>query len=1134
MTVKTDQISEEMKASLFRKALERLLRENKDAPDAKLNEFLYKLFKTICEYSTDESRAIGMQFSTLFSQIAYLGEAFHLKGWFTYSLHTYRKESESRKRKFTDKELTELGIFCIENLIRVIFEGKAPEQPNETAGFAQKLHLRKLEKEKSTFKKHMRVYLSSIDDPGEVKVIAEDYPAEPLTLKYNDIEQDESLAQLIEYLSNTKNSLPTTLSLVNVKVIDEKEAIPEAIVWQPDYLIDVTTISECFDGNEFKAVKYITHRFLSTENNPYILAGLITNYFLDQLLINPNLTYNELLKESFKLYPIPYTAMTAENLETCIDRIKQAFYILRETIHKDLKQIIRDESSYKLEPSFIAPPYGIQGRLDLLSLSDKQINIVELKSGSPFRPNSYGLSYNHYVQTLLYNLLIEYAYMENRPGTSESVKAHILYARQTDNPLRYAPRVNALLMKALNMRNRLLMVDHHLQSLNDMTGASLFDRLRVDIQTDLKGFDRENIAEIEKTWKGLDDTEKQYLKAFIGYAAREQRYAKLGTPGSFARPGMAGMWLHSNPEKTTEFNLLEGLLLLEDNSGNEKPTVTFKRNENESKISNFRIGDIVTLYPHSDILFDKIQFEIYKSTIQEISSEQVTLRLRSKQPEGHGFTPNSRWNIEHDLMESSFSNIYQNLLKWGKMSKRTRRLFMGRIPPAQQKAVAGIRISQDEFKPQMSDEQFQLLQMMLNAEDYFLLWGPPGTGKTSFMLKNYVQALVEHTEESIILLAYTNRAVDEICAAIESISEGYRHKYIRVGSSLSTDEEYKDRLLQNLIQDIDSRKELTEFLESHRIYVSTIASFAHNQELLSIKSFDRAFIDEASQLLDPMVVPVFSKVPRIIFTGDHKQLPAVSAQPDEEAEITNEKLTNIGFESTKVSIFERLYKRARAEAWDWAYGQLTYQGRMHEEIMQFPAPHFYENQLRIVKDSQRSELKEFYNIEHDSPLFQNRLVFIPTEVDKDNTRNSIRNYKVNLSEAHTIAQLVKQITDYKYKDNPEDLQYGIGVITPYRAQIAQIKAEIGKVVPEALDFVTVDTVERYQGSARDIIILSFCTQAASLFQLFSDTDISGINRKLNVAVTRAREQLIIVGNKEILLSSEIYEKLLEQTVEVPL
>lgn len=1128
-----EELTDSMKASLFKKALKKISSNNSDISPNEENQLTFQLFKTICEYAADEVGKAGMHFATLFSRIAYLGEVFHMPGPFLYILHSYRRQEEGNEDIFSDEEAVKLGRFCISNLIEILYNDGTAENPPETASFHKKLHLRKRNNKKSNFKNHLRAYLSKIEKKNKIEIIVDDLATGKLELIYDENTQHEDLRKLIEYFQQNPDSLPATLSLIHVTIVDNKQAIPQAIVWEPDYLMDVTAISECFSGNAIEPVRYMFHKFISADNNPYILAGNITNYFLDQLLLDHNKGLSELLIESFKKNPIPFTAMDEGDMNTCFQRVKSAFYVLREAVQRDLLEIGIDDGNNKIEPSFIAPPYGIQGRLDLLHLAGININIVELKSGKPFMPNAYGLGMNHYVQTLLYNLLVDYAY-----ANTGSVKAYILYARQNSNPLRYAPEVRAQQMEALLVRNRLMMIEHHLQGLNDRSEACFFDRLNVKLQRHLKGFDYRNVEAFEKMWKQLDKVEKQYLKAFTGFIAREHRDAKIGAPGIQSRPGNSGLWLLSNLEKTQDFNLLENLKLVADESGETNPVVTFRKTRNTYPLANFRTGDIVVLYPSRDILHEGIHSEVYKSSIIHIDNTHVKLRLRARQTAESPFTLNSLWNVEHDLLESSFIKQYRNLFRWGGIEPRKRKLAMGRIPPRKPSETDIIPITKGDFVPALSEEQYQILQKMLNAEDYFLLWGPPGTGKTSFMLKSYVQAIVKHTEDSIILLAYTNRAVDEICKAIESIDPTFHEKYIRIGSSYSTGAEYQDRLLQNLLSDIENRQELENLLNKYRIYVSTIASFAHNQDLLTIKEFDRAFIDEASQLLDPMVVPIFATIPNIIFMGDHKQLPAVSAQSDEEAVIKNKILTEMGFESTKISIFERLYKRAVAQMWDWAYDQLRSQGRMHEGIMHFPASYFYEDNLEVIaSERQKSPLNHFYPNDTNSPLFKHRLLYVPTEVDELSGRESLqysldRNHKVNKHEAQIVTELIQAIVQQKYADDLPAIRDGIGIITPYRAQIAQIKSLIEKTIPEVMEYLTVDTVERYQGGARDIIILSFCTQNEVLFRLFSDKDVSGINRKLNVAITRAREQLILVGNKEILESSEIYGKLIGEAVEM--
>jgi DNA replication ATP-dependent helicase Dna2 len=101
-----------------------------------------------------------------------------------------------------------------------------------------------------------------------------------------------------------------------------------------------------------------------------------------------------------------------------------------------------------------------------------------------------------------------------------------------------------------------------------------------------------------------------------------------------------------------------------------------------------------------------------------------------------------------------------------------------------------------------------------------------------------------------------------------------------------------------------------------------------------------------------------------------------------------------------------------------------------------------------------------------------------------------------------------------------------GVITPWRAQIAAIKSIFAEGDTET-DHITIDTVERYQGGAREIIIISLCTHSAEQMQSLVSLSEEGVDRKLNVALTRARKHLILLGNKEILMQNTNYAALIE-------
>ena len=139
--------------------------------------------------------------------------------------------------------------------------------------------------------------------------------------------------------------------------------------------------------------------------------------------------------------------------------------------------------------------------------------------------------------------------------------------------------------------------------------------------------------------------------------------------------------------------------------------------------------------------------------------------------------------------------------------------------------------------------------------------------------------------------------------------------------------------------------------------------------------------------------------------------------------------------------------------------------------------------------------------------------------------------KANILEARIIAQLVKGILLLHQQNNLSfEPQKQLGIIVPFRRQIALVRTEIAKILPEVATNLLIDTVERYQGSQRDIIIYgTTITQPAELDILSNLTDTpSGIvDRKLNVAITRARKQLFILGNEKLLQNNTLYAQLIQ-------
>ena len=310
-----------------------------------------------------------------------------------------------------------------------------------------------------------------------------------------------------------------------------------------------------------------------------------------------------------------------------------------------------------------------------------------------------------------------------------------------------------------------------------------------------------------------------------------------------------------------------------------------------------------------------------------------------------------------------------------------------------------------------------------------------------------------------------------------------------------------------------------------------------NAALFNIKHFDLAIIDEASQILEPNIIGLLTvrhaerrAIDRFILIGDHKQLPAVVQQSDAETEIDDGELLSINLFSCANSLFERLILTERAAERTDFIGTLRKQGRMHPDIADFANRKFYtREQLECVPLAHQLEQTLSYNEtsedETDDVLKAHRMIFIPSKP----CRQLNISEKVNTEEARIITDLLRRL--YRQLGNNFDPQKSVGVIVPYRNQIAMIRKEIEKLGIPELEEISIDTVERYQGSQRDIILYSFTIQSRyQLDFLTANTfyeDGQPIDRKLNVAITRARKQLILTGNEPTLRQNQIFAELID-------
>lgn len=1115
-------------AKMFYRELEKI-QSNSELPLPEKSEAIFRLLKLIFETATGNQT---LQFTTLFARIAYAFHQYQIPGLLQYYTHTFRKESRyfNKEEKSEQQKIIDLGIRVVSGIIESIY--KVPPTPEHQEIIPQSWSYEFQTPEIKSYTSYVRVLLLE-DDEELNQFIArnEERPDQVIRIQYNIADRNDNFRSTINMIKSSFG-FPVAVNLLDVEIDKDNIYRPAAFVVDPDYLIDVSAIAECFKDYRTYPVSFLLKKFLPFQTSKPIMLGNIANFFLDEIMNNPKVSFEETFPKVFKLNPLAWANMNDQEVRGIYKESKGHWVRLKKVILQDFKEQNINAKQCYLEPSFYSEMYGLQGRLDIFFKDGKNSAIVELKSGSVWKPNKYKIAQNHYIQTLLYDLLVRSVY-----GKETDAKNYILYSKQQDNTLRYAPRIKAEQYEAIQLRNELVGLERHLSNLfagnapetspvGSMDGKNFFVGIRADRYPELKGFSAKDLELFEGVWTNLSTLEKNYFTVFSAFIAREHQLSKTGQQGLERANGMAALWLDDAIEKEEKYNIISGLTIEKEYVKESEPLIYFQKTKGKTNpLANFRKGDVAVLYPADNEGDTVLISQIFKVTIIEITKETVVVTLRFRQFNNSLFKEYKYWNLEHDTMDSSFVSMYRGLFAFAKSKPYKRNLLLTQEPP-KQPVDREIQAAEE-----LTEEQKHIFKKAINAQDYFLLWGPPGTGKTSKMLKNIVKWLYENTDDSILLLAYTNRAVDEICEAIASIENLQDESiFLRLGNRYNTAPKFQKNLLSHQAEEIKKRADLKNLIQSHRIFVGTVAGFANKSDLLKLKKFERVIIDEASQILEPNLVGLLPYFEKFMLIGDHQQLPAVVVQSEATSRCDNQDLQAIGLKNLRNSFFERLYLRCMENGWDWAYDRLSHQGRMHEEIMRFPNEVFYKVGLKILPENIAYSLTQKERLNYNLPytcddldrvLASNRFVFIPTPIDTSNA-----NPKTNVHEADLVEKIITAFHKIYAANNIELTAESIGVITPYRAQIAQIQ-EVLESKNHDLDALTIDTVERYQGGARDIILISLCTNSTSQLESLVSVSEDGTDRKLNVALTRARQHVVILGNENILSKDAIYAQLLE-------
>ena len=1079
-------------------------------PFTLLETTIHRILVLAChEAIRDTNQAYG----NLFSQVDYLCKKHHVSISDRIAIQTMRRHS-NRHEPLSYGELM-YDIRALSLFISTVFQVSIPHEIVTRIPATNRIPDTQNEKRYN--------YLRCIVQEWNEEVITATTGEEDTT----DVVLIDYTAEHLHYL---KDVLQEGMQLNLLEVRKEGERlIPSLIVVEPDFLIDISSIARCFEKFGHHPLMYTLNRMAPSAVSQAILLGHFASKSLDDTINDESSTLNTTIMKCFKQKALDFCTCPDFNSNQFLEDAKRQTANIQEAVQTLFEENNRDKAI--LEPSFVCERLGITGRVDLMTTDGKLL--VEQKSGKNFfietgHPDEHGsmMLEPNYVQLLLYYGVLR----QNFHLGTDQTDIRLLYSKY---PARHGLVVvnffQKLFHEAIQLRNLIVTWDLYIARYGFESVIDLIRPETVNVkQLNNDFYKRWKLPTLQRICAplhGLSPLERAYYCTMMTFVYREQRVSKLGAQEGISRCG-ADLWNMPLHEKREVGDIFVGLQLLKKEKSAEYngfDTLTLSvPDQGDDFLPNFRPGDMVYLYAYPEGTEPDVRKSIlFKGTLQHIQSDAVTVILADGQqnpdifsstllrPHSTLHTPHSTlYAIEHASSDMSGSAI-RSLHTFISAPQECRDLLLGQREPQ----TNTTRTLSHSYHPDYDEVLLRAKQ----ANDYFLITGPPGTGKTSMALRFLVEEELIDSRASILLMAYTNRAVDEICSMLADS----HHDFIRIGSAHRCNPRFHGNLIANIIEQNPRLGAISGRILQTPIIVGTTATLLGHPEIFNLRSFSLAVIDEASQILEPDIIGLLAAhvngqncINRFILIGDHKQLPAVVQQEEKDSRTDHSLLHAIGLTDCRQSLFERLLRIAP----DSVKGVLHKQGRMHPAIADFPCKMFYPN-----------EHLEPVPLPHQQEPANANLLFIPAQFWKTAGLSDT----VNPDEARIVAEQLKRIyEEYHESFNPNTT---VGVIVPYRNQIAVIRREIEKLNIPALMEISIDTVERYQGSQRDVIIFSFTIQNPYQLEFltancFMETDDDGstriIDRKLNVVLTRARKQLIITGNPHILAINPLFRDLM--------
>lgn len=946
-------------------------------------------------------------------------------------------------------------------------------------------------------------------------------------------------------------------------------------VLEPNMLFNITDLNHA----EYCSRQYILNRLISSATSPATIRGNLVHYCFKELLKshdrdkfnasddgqpeNPLASLHRHLEQALELSSIEMAltnvspdAMRAEVMPH-LESLAFWYQNERNTLWKipansadeqEVEDVAHLDNQVRAETFLLAPEIGLRGRLDLFWQQSGQQRLLELKTGGA---NGSLPKRDHRWQVLGYHALLTV----RRDSQMKRAFATLLYSGTPGSAQAFGIRPTMRDIQRVNETRNILALSRVTGIASSPPGASrcgkcvILERCQhvsvllkwklpeLDPKIPAKLLDTPNtkpldmlgVVPSESTSSGgIGDSVRfsSFPRSVGGYCNEDQEffakyYALLQMEERASEQQQALLWQLSVTERIERGTAITGLQPVG------QPAVDkdgWKLVLSCNNTSELREGDEILLSNG-----DPISGEVVTGTIMSISSEQVIVWTREQ--------------IRHPVLIDRYDNdlvhvrTLQNLLRWQQATVHQHDLVAGRVRPRFIDQYVAPR-------PDFNAEQNLAVERTMQMQDYLLIHGPPGTGKTS-VIAEIVKRLVQQGQR-VMLVAFTNQAVDNMLKRLHK--EGF-HDYLRLGHERSVDESIHPRLLKELASagtiGTSYQHVVHDILYNTPVVASTTATWSsdkYSAQSADIEgnlpengglSFDVAIIDEAGQLTVPAILGALRLAKRFILVGDEKQLPPLVLSKD---------AAEAGLADSLFSFLKSLdekYMQDHPLAIS-ACVSLRTQYRMNKWIANFSSTVFYDKQL-VAHKSIANHILVYTQKHGDSlqvqatPTKRNQAIIRALEphyplvfLDVHDERGE--QAAMEDKQSHAEAQVVRDIVA-NLLARGIDMQ-DIGIIAPYRAQVANIRRHLFSADPTGNRLclpsnapITIDTVDRFQGGERLIVIISFATTRELSVESQRYTFLTNPNR-LNVALTRAQRKLILVGCIPALEHLPIFSRLI--------